>query len=75
MKKILLIIMLGLMIVMLTGCSDIVDYYPRLSIQRTCWRMDDVLFPLPEGYVFNNLKPYEVVLDDNPRIIVELVRE
>lgn len=74
MRKIMLIVLLSAALLTLSGCST--DKFPRVSIQRTCWEMDNIYLPLPNGYNFNELDLYEINLDTNqPHVRINLVKE
>lgn len=74
MKKVMLVAMLSAALLTLSGCST--DKFPRVSIQRTHWKMDNTKLPLPNGYNFNELHLYEIILDDDqPHVRINLVKE
>lgn len=45
------IALLALLVLLLAGCSSF-DKWPRVTIERTEYRVDDVQLPLRDGYVF-----------------------
>lgn len=52
-------VLLAILPIMLTGCSPVSERWPRLSIQPTNYRADNIDLPLREGYVFAE-QPFEI---------------
>ena len=51
MKNIAKIVLIALMVTLLAGCG-VSEKWPRVSIERSAYRFDNIVLPLRDGYVF-----------------------